>query len=57
MLTGAAVLKQTSPKFAYFYHLLRPYEHYVPFWQNSSSDILDAVKVDHASSQLLQESS
>lgn len=44
MLTGAAVLKQTSPKFAYFYHLLRQYEHYVPFWQKSSSDILDAVR-------------
>ncbi len=29
---------------AYFYHMLRPYEHFVPFWVHNSSDILQAVQ-------------
>ncbi|GAX84226.1 hypothetical protein CEUSTIGMA_g11649.t1 [Chlamydomonas eustigma] len=43
MMTGAAVLKQKSPRYAYFYHLLRPWVHYVPFWENRSDDLFDAV--------------
>ncbi|GAX77073.1 hypothetical protein CEUSTIGMA_g4519.t1 [Chlamydomonas eustigma] len=44
MLTGAAVLKQSSPRYTYFHHLLKPWEHYVPFWENNTHDIVGAVQ-------------
>jgi hypothetical protein len=43
MMLGSAVLKQASPLSAYFYSALRPWEHYAPFWQHSSDDILETV--------------
>ncbi|KXZ41246.1 hypothetical protein GPECTOR_608g690 [Gonium pectorale] len=42
---GSLVLKEESGYVAYYHHLLRPYEHYVPVWKAGSGpeDILEAV--------------
>ncbi len=43
LLLGSTVLKQASPLAAYYYAALRPWEHYAPFWQHSSDDILKSL--------------
>jgi len=37
------VLKQDSPYYEYFYNLLKPYEHYIPF-KHDLSDLLEVIQ-------------
>jgi len=31
-------------QYTYFEHALRPFEHFVPFWEDNASDILQAIQ-------------
>ncbi|MEW5310913.1 MAG: hypothetical protein WDW38_002667 [Sanguina aurantia] len=43
LLLGSAVLKQGSHRFAYYGDALQPFVHYVPFYEDNATDILQAV--------------
>jgi len=42
LLLGSVVLKQNSYYWEYYYSGMRPFVHYVPFWEASPHDILQA---------------
>lgn len=44
MIMGSTLLKQASPYIAYYYAALVPWVHYVPFYELSSDDILEAIE-------------
>lgn len=44
MLMGSTILKQASPLIAYYYAALVPWVHYVPFYELSSDDIMEAIE-------------
>jgi hypothetical protein len=44
MLLGSTILKQASPLIAYYYAALVPWVHYVPFYELSSDDIMEAIE-------------
>ena len=44
LLAGnSVVLKQDSSYYEYFYKMLKPYEHYIPF-KRDLSDLMDKIK-------------
>eukprot|EP00798_Chlamydomonas_sp_ICE-L_P031124 gene31124-6260_t len=41
---GSLVFKEESGYKAYYHHLIKPYEHYIPFWNQSIDDLLDGLE-------------
>jgi hypothetical protein len=37
---GSLIFKQDSAYFSYYSHLLQPFKHYVPFWQQVPEELL-----------------
>ena len=43
LMVGSVVLKQHSPRYGWYYDALEPFVHYVPFYQENGSDILQVA--------------
>ena len=41
LVLGSVVMKQEGPRYGWYYDAIKPYKHYVPFFVNSSDDILE----------------
>ncbi len=44
LVMGSLVMKEESGYYAFFHHLLRPNEHYVPVWKQRPEDVLEAME-------------
>eukprot|EP00798_Chlamydomonas_sp_ICE-L_P008581 gene8581-34018_t len=40
---GSVIFKEESGYRGYYHHMLKPYEHYIPFWKRGPEDILEAL--------------
>ena len=40
---GSVVLKEESGYRGFYHHLLKPYEHFIPFWKERPEDILEGL--------------
>ncbi|PNW78714.1 hypothetical protein CHLRE_09g387652v5 [Chlamydomonas reinhardtii] len=43
LVLGSLVLKEESGYRAFFHHLIKPHEHYLPFWKTSPEEAADAI--------------
>ena len=43
MRLGSLVFKEASGYRAFYHRLLKPFQHYVPFWEQRPQELLDAL--------------